>query len=369
MSDAGTTPEETLGVSTLELFFDLVFVFVVTQLSAVLEGSGARGPAYAALELLAVYWMYTGFSWLANVLGEQMWRQRVALLSGMVAFFLVALGVPGAFADDAVAFGMAYFGLTLVHTVAFLVLGQDRTFAAMLRIGAANLVAAALILTAAYVDDTLRWVLWIAAVVIQWAPPLLGIAAGFPVEVAHFAERHGLMVIIALGESLLSVASAALGVQVDVRLVLGTAGGLLATGALWWCYFDQEDEAAADALREVPEERKGFKALVGYDLTHVVMLGGIVAVAGGTRHALPQLTGPASLQSAVDVAGGAAAYLLALAAFRLVLGHAETWLRALVAVALLATIPIGTAWGTSQQLAVIAVLITAMLVVERRRAE
>jgi low temperature requirement protein LtrA len=367
VSDQLTEEDETLSVSTLELFFDLVFVFVVTQLSAVLEeGGGPRGPVHAVLELLAVYWMYGGFSWLTNALGESAWRQRVALAAGMLAFFVVSLAVPDAFGSDRVAFGLAYLGLTVIHTAAFLLLGRRGTFSSMVRIGAANLVAAGLILTAAYADESARWVLWVAAVLVQWVPPLLGVVQGFPVAVAHFAERHGLMIIIVLGESLLSVASATYGQRVTVHLVLGTLGGVLAAGALWWCYFDREDEHGEEALRDLPPERRGLRALVGYDLTHVLMLGGVVAIAGGTRRGLPDLTGPAHLEAAVDIAVGAAVYLLGLVGFRLVLGHASAWLRAATALVVLATIPVGTAWGTSQQLCLIAAVLAAMLVVERR---
>ena len=267
--------------------------------------------------------------------------------------------------EDAVAFGLAYLGLTLVHTVAFLVLGRPGTFSVMLRIGSANLVAAVLILLAGYADEPVRWALWILAVVLQWAPPLLGVVAGFPVAVAHFAERHGLMVIIVLGESLLSVASATLGEPVTVHLVLGTLGGLLAAGALWWCYFDREDEAAEEALRGFEPERRGLRALLGYDVTHVLLLGGVVALAGGTRRGLPDLTSATDRESAVLIAGGAAAYLLGLVVFRLVLAHDSAWLRAGAALAVLATFPIGISLGTSQQLATIALLLAALLVVER----
>ncbi|WP_460847951.1 low temperature requirement protein A [Nocardioides ultimimeridianus] len=354
-----------MSVSTLELFFDLVFVFVVTQLSTVLEEGRWHGPAYAALELLAVYWMYGGFSWLTNALGGSVWRQRVALGAGMFAFFVVSLAVPGAFGSDAVAFGIAYLGLTVVHTIAFLTLGRSGTFGAMIRIGSTNLVAAGLILAAAYADHTLRWALWIAAVLLQWAPPLLGFVAGFPVAVAHFAERHGLMIIIVLGESLLSIASAALGEDVTIHLVLGTTGGLLAAFALWWCYFDGEDDAGEAALRDFAPEQRGIRALVGYDITHVLMLGGVVAIAGGTRGGLPDLAAPADTESAVLVAAGASAYLLGLVGFRLVLRHAPATLRAVAALVVLAAIPVGTSAGTSEELAVIAAIITSMLIVER----
>lgn len=358
--------EEEVRVSTLELFFDLVFVFVVTQLSAVLEGSAPWAPAHAALTLLAVYWMYGGFSWLTNSLGESAWRQRVALLTGMAAFLTVALAVPRAFGADAVAFGVAYLALTLVHTTAFLLLVGGTTFRAMLRIGATNLVAAGLILTAGFVEDPARWLLWCVAVLLQWGPPLLGLADLVAVSVGHFAERHGLMVIIVLGESVLSIAAVSGQEHVSVRVVEGSLAGLLAVMALWWCYFDGEDEAAAEALGARPTLARGRVALLGYDLSHVLMLGGVVAIAGGTRLGLPDLTRPGDAEGAWLIALGAALYLAGLALFRGVLGHAPWWTRALGAGCVLAIMPLGRLLGTAEELGALAGALAVLLVAERR---
>lgn len=358
--------EEEVRVSTLELFFDLVFVFVVTQLSSMLERHSVWSPVQAALTLLAVYWMYAGFSWLTNSLGGSVWRQRVALLSGMVAFLAVALAVPRAFGSDAVAFGVAYVVLTLVHTVTFLALVGGTTFQGMLRIGSTNLAAAALILTAAFVDDPVRGVLWCVAVLLQWGPPLLGSADLVPVAVGHFAERHGLMIIIVLGESVLSIAAVSAAESLGVRVIAGSVAGLLAVIALWWCYFDGEDEAGAEALSSRPQLSRGRIALVGYDLSHVLMLSGVVTIAGGTRLGLPDLTRPGNAQAAWLIAIGAALYLAGLGLFRGVLGHAPWWTRALGAACVLVVVPAGRFLGTAEELAAVAVVIALLLLAERR---
>lgn len=358
--------EDEVRVSTLELFFDLVFVFVVTQLSSVLERHTPWAPAHAALTLLAVYWMYGGFSWLTNALGDSVWRQRLALLTGMVAFLVVALAVPRAFGTDAVAFGAAYLALTLVHTITFLGLVGGTTFQAMLRIGSTNLVAAGLILGAAFLDDPARWILWCVAVLLQWGPPLLGSADLVPVAVAHFAERHGLMIIIVLGESVLSFAAVSAAESLSVRVAVGSVAGLLAVIALWWCYFDGEDESAAEALGARPPLSRGRVALVGYDLSHVLMLAGVVTIAGGTRLGLPDLTRPGGAEAAWLIALGAALYLAGLGLFRGVLGHAPWWTRAIGAACVLAVVPAGRLLGTAEELAAVAVVIAALLVGERR---
>jgi low temperature requirement protein LtrA len=151
-----------------------------------------------------------------------------------------------------------------------------------------------------------------------------------------------------------------------VRLVVGSLAGLLAVVALWWCYFDGEDEAAATALAGRPSTSRGLVALVGYDLSHVLMLGGVVAIAGGTRLGLPDLTRRGDAEAAWLIALGAALYLAGLGLFRGVLGHAPWWTRLLAAVCVLAVVPVGRLWGTAEELAALAVVIGVLLLSERR---
>ncbi|MDQ6848676.1 MAG: low temperature requirement protein A [Actinomycetota bacterium] len=361
-------PEQTSRVSTLELFFDLVFVFTITQVALIVEHRPSwTTTAQAFIELLVIYWMYGGFAWLTNSLRASLPRQRVALLLGMAAFLVVSLAVPRAFEGDGVVFGVAYLALNIVHLVSFLVLGQSTTFAAMLRIGAANLAAAGLILAAGFVHGAAHWPFWIAAVAIQYVLPIFARTVGsFTIGVEHFAERHGLMIIIVLGESLVSVALAAQRLPVDATLIVGALCGLAASAAMWWCYFGGEDAAAAAALERLPPRERGYAALVGYDAPHVVMMAGIVSVAAGSRLSLPELTAPAPNAAAWFIGGGVAVYLLALAVFRALLRFAVPLGRALFGLLALATVPVGTGLGAAQQLLVIAGLIVVLLLAERR---
>jgi low temperature requirement protein LtrA len=363
-------PDEPSGsrVSTLELFFDLVFVFTVTQVARIIEEHphSVAAVAQAFVELLVIFWMYGGFAWLTNTLGSRSARQRAVLLAGMAAFFVTSLAVPRAFGHDGVAFGIAYLVLNVVHLGGFLLRGSA-TLRAMLRIGATNLTAAVLILIAGFTDGGWHWPLWLAAVLVQIVPPLVtSSTASFDIGVAHFAERHGLMIIIVLGESLISVALAADALSVDMRLVVGALCGLAALAAMWWCYFTGDDDAAADAFARTPPQRRGRLALVGYDFPHVVMMAGIVGVAAGTRESLPDLATATSAFAATLIAGGAAVYLLALAAFRGILDYGPPAPRAVVAVALLAIIPIGTGLSAAAELFAVAIVLAALLVAERR---
>jgi low temperature requirement protein LtrA len=174
------------------------------------------------------------------------------------------------------------------------------------------------------------------------------------------------MIIIALGESLISVALAADGHEITVGLAAGVLGGLAAAAALWWCYFAGEDDAAAEAFAALPPERRGPVALTGYDLPHVFMLAGIVGLAAGIRYSLPHLTSGAHVQSAVLVAGGVATYLLALAWFRAALRFAAPLPRVGAAVVVLGTIPLGTAAGTAVQLVTVAAVLAGLLLLEHR---
>ncbi len=353
-------------VSTLELFFDLVFVFTISQVAVIVELHpwSFAAIAQAAVELVVIYWMYGGFAWLTNTLGTASTRQRIVLLAGMAAFLIVSLAVPGAFGGDDLAFGAAYLVLNLVHLGGFLLRGSA-TFAAMLRLGGTNLVAALLILAAGFTSGSARWALWIAALLIQIVPALLSNTPGnFALNAEHFAERHGLMIIIVLGESLVGVAVAAQGERVSGVLVFGMLCVLSTAAAMWWCYFDGEDDAAARRLAAVPDSRRGYLGLVGYDGTHVLMLGGVIAVAAGSRLSLPDFTEPTSTAAAGLIAGGTAVYLLGLAAFRAVVGHAPPWGRVLFAVIVVATVPLGTAQSAAAQLLGVAAVLAVLLAVE-----
>ncbi|MFN2562747.1 MAG: low temperature requirement protein A [Jatrophihabitans sp.] len=361
-SDTGGT-----RVSTLELFFDLVFVFTITQLAFIVE----RHPSWSAvaqalLELVVIFWMYGGYAWLTNTLGTGSPRLRAVLLLGMAAFFVVSLTVPHAFDRDGVAFGWAYLVLTVIHLAGFLIGGVARAAAAMRRIGPQNLLASGLILVAGYAGTPWQWWLWAAAVIVQWGAAVLsGSTQAFAIDVGHFAERHGLMVIIVLGESLVSVALAAEQLPVTARLVFGTLCGLAASAAMWWCYFAGEDERATRALARWDASTRGSHALLHYDAPHVLMLAGVVSVAAGTRLSLPELTEPTGRAAAALLAGGVAVYLIALGLFRAALRFGNPGPRLVTGLAALALIPVGTGFGAAQQLLATATLVVAMLFVER----
>ncbi|HEX8931322.1 MAG TPA: low temperature requirement protein A, partial [Actinomycetota bacterium] len=205
-AQAGGTSSTEVRVSTIELFFDLVFVFAVTQLTSLLAGepTGA-GLGRVALIFGNLWWIYGGYAWLTNAVPPRAPVLRLLMLLGMGGFLVVGLAIPTAFNGGGVLFGLGYLLVTLVHTGMFLLSSQESAVRAMRRLGPANAVTAALLLLAAFTEGPLRWSLWTVAFGLHWVSPFFTAVSGFPIRAAHFVERHGLIVLIALGESIVAV--------------------------------------------------------------------------------------------------------------------------------------------------------------------
>ncbi|MEO8622982.1 MAG: low temperature requirement protein A [bacterium] len=356
-------------VSNLELFFDLVFVFTITQVATVVEQSpNAGGLVRAAFELWIIAWMYGGYAWLTNSAGPDTWQRRLLLLVGMAGFFVCALAVPHAFDENAVVFGAGYLLVVLVHLTGFLLRPGRTPIRAILRLAPWNLISASLVLAAGFTGGSMRLILWGAAISVQLATPLLSRTnEGFMLNAEHFAERHGLMILIVLGESLVSVG---LSVQhherVDSSLLFGAMAGLALAAAMWWSYFVGEDERAAHAFGAASPRQRADQALLGYGLAHAAMLYGVVALAAGTKLSVEDLAAPTTVFSAWLMAAGAAVFLAGTAAFRVALRFASPLSRILGAIVCLAAALVGPRSSAAAELALLAVIVAGMLVVERR---
>ncbi len=337
-SGGGTqeSSERPQGVSTLELFFDLVFVFTITQVTAVVDDHpGPIAAAQAALIMVVLFWMYGGFTWLTTAGGANGVGRRITVLAGMAALFICSLAVPEAFGSGGLVFGIAYLALILIHLVGFRLFADDQGRRAILRIAPTNLTGGLLILIAGFTDSAWDWVLWgLTAGLFLLTLVSRRVSSGFTIRSGHFAERHGLMILIVLGESLVSVGVAASGESLGPRLVIGALCGFLATAALWWAYFG-DDEKAAEHFAEIEETTRSGWAARGYDLTHLLMIAGVIAIAAGTRLGLPDLLAPAGRSGAVLIAVGASLYLAGTAWFRRMFGVASNGPRLIGAVAVL----------------------------------
>lgn len=355
----------TSRVTTLELFFDLVFVLTLTQLAQVLEHDLTWSGAGRVLLLFGVlWWMYGGYVWLTNHVSPTRATQRLLLLAGMAGFLVTAVAIPHAFDDTGVVFGVGYAVVVVAHLVLF---SQSGLAAAVARLAPFNLVAAGLVLAAGFVDGAATYALFAAALALQIVTPYLGVAPRFDLRAPHFVERHGLLVLVALGESVVAIG---MGVDPDHltgRVALLVALALALPAALWWAYFSGGDDAAERTLDAAEPGRRAMLAIRGYFYAHIPMLLGVVAAAAGIHEAIAHPGEPMSLGGALALAGGVALFFAGDAEFRRVLNLGPIVLRLAIAVATALTIPVGTQAGGAMQLIALVVVIAAALGAEGLR--
>jgi len=352
-------------VSTLELFFDLVFVFTITQLTAVLSDDPTLpGLLRVVLMLGVIYYMYGGYAWLTNAVAADRAARRLLLLGGMAAFLVLALAIPGAFTEGDVAFGVAYLVVAAVHAGLFTRTEETHTLRAVIRLAPFNLVSALLVLAAVVVEGTAAYLLFAAAFALEWFTPLLAGTGGYRIAPAHFVERHGLVVIIALGESIVAIGIGAAGLPVDLALASVAVLGLLLAACLWWAYFGGDDTRAEQALATVPDDRRGWVAFQAFGWWHLLMLLGIIALAAGLKDAIGHAFDPLDLAHALLLSGGVALFLAADVLFRRTLDLGPGRVRATAAALALATIPLGLWLSALLQLTALVLVLAGSLAAE-----
>jgi low temperature requirement protein LtrA len=352
-------------VSTVELFFDLVFVFTITQLTSLLvaEPTGV-GVARVALIFGNVWWMYGGYAWLTNAVPPRTPVMRLFVLVGMGGFLVVALAIPHAFGRSGVAFGVGYLVVTAVHTGMFLRSSEGSAVRAMFRLGPYNTITAALILTAGYTHGATQWVLWTAAFVLHWTSPAVTAVGGFRIRAQHFVERHGLIVLIALGESVVAIGVGVEAREMTAGVVVTSILSLALASALWWLYFDGEDERAERALDEASSARNPWLALFAFGYAFLAVLGGIIVVAAGVKQAVLRYDQPATAATAWFLAAGVAVYVAALVLLRAILGTGPLTPRLVIAGAALLTVLAGLTVSPEAQLGALTLVVGAGIVWE-----
>jgi low temperature requirement protein LtrA len=352
-------------VSTLELFFDLVFVFTITQLTSVLESQPTLpGLAQVALMLGVIWWMYGGYAWLTNAVAPDRPSRRLFLLAGMASYLVLALAISRAFSGAGTAFGLAYATIVIVHAALFTRASARSAVRNILRIAPFNLAGAALVVAGGVAGGAPQYVFWAAAAALLWLSPLLVSNRGFVVAAEHVGERHGLVVLIAIGESVVAVGAGAHGLPVDLELVAVAVLGLALSAGLWWAYFGGDDERAERALRDAAPGDRASLALNGFGYCHLAILIGIVAVAAAMHEATAHPFDELSTARALTLAGGVAAYLAGDALFRRTLGIGRGQWRVACACAVLATIPLGAAVAATAQIAAVVALLVACFALE-----
>jgi low temperature requirement protein LtrA len=360
--------EPGVRVSTLELFFDLVFVFTVTQLTAVLAGHlTVPGVLRVLLMLGVILWMYGGYAWLTNAVAPTDELRRALLFVGMAGFLMIALAVPGAFGADGWAFGVGYFVVNLVHSGLFIKAGGLGAVRAMSMLGPLNLLSAGLVLVGGFLPGGWREAAWSAALAVQIASPYIHRIEGFTISAAHFVERHGLVVIIALGESVVAVGAGAAGLELTPSLIGVAIVGLGIAYCLWWVYFGGDEDRAEEALSAVPAERRARVAMAAYGYAHYPILLGVVVLAAGVKKSIGHAFEPLHLPVALALGGGVALFLLGDVAFRRALRIGRPGYRLGAAGLAVLTVALGPVLAAAQLVGLFLVLI-GLRVVEARAA-
>ncbi len=364
--------DQPIRVTTLELFFDLIFAFTLTQLAVVLTPGKTHVWATSVLRVLLIFgllwWMYGGYAWLTNTRSPARNPERLLLVFGMTGFLIVGLAIPQAFGGDGVAFGLGYLLVVLVHAVLYARVNRQ-----IWRIAPFNVTSALLVIAAGFTSGIARYALWVAALVIQAGAPLVVRLGGrFEIRPGHFAERHGALVIVAIGESVAAIGLGAIGLRVGINLVIASVAGLALSVALWWMYFGSgDDERGEQAMWAAAETRRPRLALSAYFYAHIPMLLGIVFAAAGVTEAVRHAAAVTeaighSLPAALALGIGAAAFIGGTAAFRAALGTGPTRLRLAAAILALATVPLGALVAIEAQLGLMTAGLVVMLVTEAR---
>jgi low temperature requirement protein LtrA len=365
-SGARATSDPTIRVTAIELFFDLIFAFTLTQLTVLLSpGNGT--PTVNVLRVILIFgllwWMYGGYAWLTNARPPVSTVERLLLILGMAGFLISGLAIPRGFSGDGVAIGLGYLLLVCVHTALY-----QRVNRNILRVAPFNLLSALLVVAARFTSGVADYLLWLAALAVQALAPLFVRVSGrFDIRPAHFAERHGALVIVAIGESVAAIGIGAGRSAVDANLVVAAAG-LAMSAVLWWAYFGNcDDERGQHAMTAARREQRPNLALSAYFYAHIPVLLGIVFIAAGVREEIEH-GGSADLAAALALGAGGAAFIGGTAAFRAALRSGPTATRLMGAAFALVTVPIGAAVSIEAQLVVLAAGLALMLALDRREA-
>lgn len=353
--------EEVYGVTTLELFFDLVFVFAVTQLSHVLvKELNVLGLVQVVLMFGVLWWMYGGYAWLTNTLTPTTAGRRLLLLVGMGGFFMVALATPTAFKGGGVLWGLGYLVLVLAHVTLY-AQGNPN----ILRVLPANLLAAVLIIVAGILDHgPAVYVLWTLALLVPIAQPYIVPAGGlFSIQPTHIVERHGLLVMITIGESVIAVGAGAGHAHLDAGLVVAALLGLALAAAVWWSYFARDDVRAEESLTAADDVRRTQMTMFGYFYAHIPLVVGIIVAAAGMGTAVGHAWDGLHTGPALALAGGVALYLAGDVAFRRTVRIGPSRIRLGAAAAALAVTPLGL-WLAAAEIAALVLVIAAALALE-----
>ncbi len=357
-------------VTPLELFFDLVFVLALTQCTTLIAHTPTWGGALKGLLVLGVlWWSWVGYAWLTSVLDPEEGEVRLAMFAAMAAFLVAALCVPRAFGSEALAFACAYAVVRAAHIVLFMLASREDELLrrSVISLAVSTAVGVGLLFAAAAASGDLRVVLWGVALLLDAGGPYLFGQEGWKLVPGHFAERHGLVVLIALGEAVVAIGVGAQ-VSLDAGIVAAAVLGVVVAAALWWVYFDVTSIVAARRLAKAsPGREQNEIARDSYSYLHFPMIAGIALLAVGLKITLAHVSHELKIVPATALLGGAALYLLAHVAFRLRNVRTLSVRRLLCAGVLLALLPAAVELPALATLGILAALLSALIAYEAIR--
>jgi low temperature requirement protein LtrA len=380
-----TNRDENASVTSIELFFDLVFVFALTQVTAALaDDLSWRGVIRAVLIMGLLWWSWVGYAWLFNVLRADEGAVRVVLFAAMGTMFVLSLSIPEAFDDftgglsGPVVVALCYFFFRALHLTIFWILADEDPGLRrqLVRFTPSVLGATALLLGASLVEGRAQTLLWALALLVDYGGTYLGGATGWRLRsVRHFAERHGLIVIVAIGESIVAVGAGAVDLPISWPIIAASLLGLTVAGALWWAYFDVTSLQAEHALARQPADDRARMARDAYSFLHFPLITGIVLIALGLKKVLEyvgdsehhELSDPLTGIGLYALYGGVVMYLVGQVAFKARTVGTVNPIRLGAAVVLLALIPVAAQVPALAGLAILAAVVVVLVAIETLR--
>ena len=348
-----------------------MFVLAITQCTALMAHEPTwEGLAKGLLVLAVLWWAWVGYSWLTSVVDPEEGTVRFAVFAAMAGLLVAALCVPEAFEGQGLLFAGAYGVVRIGHLVLFGVASRDLpTLRRSVWTGLvpSTIVGVSLIAGASQLDGTAQGIVWLLAISLDMAGPLVFGSEGWRLVPHHFAERHGLIFIIALGESIVAIG---VGAEhgVDAGVVAAAVLGMAVAAAMWWAYFDVVALVAERRLSAAtPGREQNELARDAYSFLHLPMVAGVVLIALGMKKTLEHVDEPLHAETAAALVGGLALYLLSHVAVRLRATRTLNKDRLLSAVVLLALVPVATEVDALVTLAAVAVVVWAMIAYETTR--
>src|SRR4051812_34748910 len=354
-------------VMPLELFFDLVFVLAITQCTALMSAHPTwSGLAQGVLVLGVLWWSWVGYAWLTSVVDPEEGAVRFAIFAAMAAYLIAAIAIPQAFGGLGLEFALAYGAVRWAQVALLLVAGRDDPGLHHSSAGLAvsTTIGVSLLIGASFLDGLPQGALWLLALALDMGGPMFIDSSGWRLVPGHFAERHGLIIIIALGESIVAIGVGA-HAQLTAGIATGAVLGIALSAALWWTYFDVVALVSARRLIRAPEGRQRNElARDSYSYMHFPMVGGIVLVALSLKKTLGHVGDPLDTVPAFALLAGVALYLLGLVAFRFRHIHTINRQRLLLALVLCALLPAAVELPALATLALVTALMCALITYE-----